>query len=132
MPFCLINAPTIFMCLPFCLINAPTIFMCLPFCLINALAIFFINAVIMGLDPFGHDPYKSGYAEDNDFFETYKGLKEDGDVIDRYHLKDGLLFNNGKSCVPKDSRLKLIQEAHRSPLVRHFGTHKMVADANRI
>ncbi|ERN07798.1 hypothetical protein AMTR_s00012p00150540 [Amborella trichopoda] len=88
--------------------------------------------IIMGLDPFGHDPYKSGYAEDNDFFETYKGLKEDGDVIDRYHLKDGLLFNNGKSCVPKDSRLKLIQEAHRSPLVRHFGKHKMVADANRI
>ncbi|KAF8404286.1 hypothetical protein HHK36_009168 [Tetracentron sinense] len=91
-----------------------------------------VGAVVMSLEPFGPEVYSSRYVEDNDFKHTNQWLKEDCDIVDGYHLEDDLLYKDGKLCVPKDSRLKLICEAHTSLLAGHFGVLKTVANLRSI
>ncbi|KAF8392900.1 hypothetical protein HHK36_021140 [Tetracentron sinense] len=90
-----------------------------------------VGAVVMSLEPFGPKVYSNRYVEDNDFKHAYQRLKEDCDIVDGHHLEDDLLYKDGKLCVPKDSRLKLIREAHTSLLAGHFGVLKMVANLQR-
>ncbi|KAF8390910.1 hypothetical protein HHK36_023209 [Tetracentron sinense] len=92
---------------------------------------FKVGPVVMSLEPFEPEVYSSRHVEDNDLKHTYQRLKEDCDIVDAYHLEDDLLYKDGKSCVPKDSRLKLIPEAHTSLHMGHFGVLKTVENLQR-
>ncbi|OMO57853.1 hypothetical protein CCACVL1_25676 [Corchorus capsularis] len=83
--------------------------------------------VVMYREPSDSVIYKEQYIDDSCFQNTYRQL-EAGNSIDGYHLEDGLLFKGNKVCVPLDSRLKLIREAHNSLVAGHFGIHKTVAN----
>ncbi|OMP09092.1 hypothetical protein COLO4_05809 [Corchorus olitorius] len=86
--------------------------------------------MVMYREPSNSVIYKEQYIEDTCFQNAYQQL-EAGNNMDGYHLEDGLLFKGGKLCVPSESRLKLIREAHHSLVAGHFGIHKTVANLQR-
>jgi hypothetical protein len=52
------------------------------------------------------------------------GAKE---VVDNFHIQDGLLCRLGHICVPSSERVKMIWEAHYSRVAGHFDIEKTVA-----
>jgi hypothetical protein len=61
------------------------------------------------LDSYDHETFRwpQLYETDPDFATTYQmlGAKE---VVDNFHLQDGLLCRLGHICVPSIERVKLI------------------------
>ncbi len=65
---------------------------------------------------------KQGYSSDPEFRDIYQ------EPVDPFVLKAGLLYFEGKLCVPKSSwRNKLLQDHHEVPCKGHMGYEKTVA-----
>ena len=61
-------------------------------------------ATISQIEPFTKEAYGEAYAQDKDFGVTFQQLQSQGAEtigIEDFYLKDGLLYQWGKICVPK-------------------------------
>jgi hypothetical protein len=87
-----------------------------------------IMALTTVLDSYGHETsgWPQLYETDPDFATTYQMLAGN-EVVDNFHLQDGLLCRLGHICVPSSERAKLIWEANYSRVARHFSVEKTVA-----
>eukprot|EP01113_Clastostelium_recurvatum_P034980 TRINITY_DN4817_c0_g2_i2.p1 TRINITY_DN4817_c0_g2~~TRINITY_DN4817_c0_g2_i2.p1 ORF type:complete len:896 (+),score=120.90 TRINITY_DN4817_c0_g2_i2:2313-5000(+) len=80
--------------------------------------------------------FKAAYPVDPDFARVFSLLtarEKDAGVeipaairskVLRYHLRDGLLYHEGRLCVPRVGQYPLLREFHDSPLGGHFGGDK--------
>jgi hypothetical protein len=79
----------------------------------------------------GLESLKDLYSTDHEFSKPYAKCTL-GKGWEKYHVYDGFLFRANKICVPNCSfRLLLLQEAHASGLMGHFGwkkTYKLLFD----
>lgn len=86
------------------------------------------------LERFPLNNFKKRWEDDNEFGSKYREVatSKQSNSVEDYHLEEGLLFKDGKLCIPKgDNRLKLMREAHTSLVVGQFGVHKIVANLQR-
>jgi hypothetical protein len=81
----------------------------------------------MVLDTCGHETFgwPQHYEIDPNFITTYQILGAN-EVVDSFHIQDGLFCCLGHICVPSSEREKMIWEAHYSRVAGHFGIKKIV------
>jgi hypothetical protein len=79
------------------------------------------------LDSSGHETYgwPQLYETDPDFTTTYQMLGAN-EVVNNFHLEDGLLCHMVHICVPSSEQVKMIREAHYSRVAGHFVIEKIV------
>jgi hypothetical protein len=91
-----------------------------------------VMALTIVLDSCGHETsrWPQLYETDPDFTTTYQmlGAKE---VVNNFHLQDGLLCRLGHICVPSSERVKLIWESHYSLGGRTLQHRKDSGDATK-
>jgi hypothetical protein len=74
---------------------------------------------------FGLETIKGLYAIDLDFKDAFENCRE-GRTLQKFLLREGLLYHANKLCVPASSvYLLLLQEAHGGGLMGDFGVKKM-------
>jgi len=74
-----------------------------------------------------HESYIEQYAQD-----VYVTLSHGKQVEELdYYVKDQLLYHLGNLCIPQTERVNIIQEAHASLIIGHFGVSKTVAHLQR-
>ena len=89
----------------------------------NALSCTYVFLNIMNTRFLGFEYVKELYANDSDFFETYKACRHS--AFDNFYMMDGYLFKENRLCVLASSlRELLIREAHGGDLKSHFGVAK--------
>jgi hypothetical protein len=66
------------------------------------------------------------YNNDSKFSTIYQTLST-GKTVPNFHLQDGLVCHLIHLCVPSSEHAKLIQEAHYSQTMGHFGVKNTVA-----
>jgi len=72
-----------------------------------------------------HEIYIEQYAQDVDFKDVYATLSHVRQVEELdYHVKDKLLYQLGKLCIPQTERVNIIREAHTYLISGQFGVSK--------
>lgn len=93
--------------------------------IINASTILKHNSII-------HESYIEQYAQDTDFRDVYATLSHGKQVEELdYFIKDKLLYDLGKLCIPQIERVNIIREAHTYLISGHFGVSKTIVQLQR-
>jgi hypothetical protein len=89
----------------------------------NALSCTYVFLNIMNTRFLGFEYVKELYANDSDFFETYKACRHS--AFDNFYMMDGYLFKENRLCVLASSFGELlVRETYKGGLIGHFGVAK--------
>lgn len=91
----------------------------LPKAVVNAL-------LVMKKTSLALDSYVELFANDDKFKEVYDAFNKGIQKGVKYHLHTNILYHLGQICVPKDERVNVIQESHKSLISGHFKVGKIV------
>jgi hypothetical protein len=80
-----------------------------------------VPTLSMVLDTCGHETFgwPQLYEIDPNFTRTYQMLGEN-EIVDNFHIQDGLLCRLVHICVPSSERVKMIWESDYSQVAGHF------------
>jgi len=89
----------------------------------NALSCTYVFLNTMNTRFLGFEYVKELYANDSDFFETYKACRHS--AFDNFYMMDGYLFKENRLCVLASSFSELlVRETYKGGLIGHFRVAK--------